>query len=161
MNIVTKKWALLFLALVLFTPALAAQAKAPLLFCEQVDQNWDPIDPANSFDTNTLNIIYQQEQAFGMPSLVFSVYAVMPNGEEILYREEMPINPEWNFFLLRDVVFPQTGTYKLSYVTVDGEPLAEGVVEVRKVVTEVEAMPETIESDGKTLKEIFMKYKPE
>ena len=154
----------LCLLLVAATSLPASAQVGTILFSVEVDEEWYPINPDTVFDTNVLNFVFEREEAFGVPYFVFSAYAVLASGEELLHREEIGIDPEWNFFLLREVVFPDVGMYKIVFSDPNFTELAVGYVEIRQEVEPMDEMPEKQPEEsiqGKILKELFNKYKPE
>jgi hypothetical protein len=144
-------------------PALAQDVSAKVLFSEQVGSDIMPIDQGNAFKNNIINIILHGEKPFEVGSIIFTIYKINLPFEELLFREELDINPSWSYFLIRDFPFVEAGTYKISFTEPHNSLLiAEGVVEILSEKLDHKEIPKTVpkeSQEGKTLKEIFEQYK--
>lgn len=136
-------------------------AAGSIVFCKSVASDYTPVEPAEEFSTVKTSWIATFDEPCGVPQLIFSIYRRNDPGEELLYREELAIRPEWNLFTVTDMEFPGDGTYILAFNRPDGSTLAEGTVRIKAQLKPEEAspLPEKIEMEGVTLEALFNKFK--
>ena len=153
--------ALLTLSL-LMSPSDSLAAQGGVIFCERFTAETEPVGVATEFKTHEVSWIAFSTEPFNVPSLVFSIYKQSDNStENLLHREECAVRAAWNNVFLEKMPFPGDGTYVLSFARPDGTPIAEGkvVINTQKKEEEAPALPQKIDLDGKTLDELFIKFK--
>lgn len=138
-----------------------ASAAGSIVFCRSVAPDYTPVGPAEEFSTAKASWVAAFDESCGVPQLIFSIYRRNGPGEELLYREELAVRPEWNLFTVTDMGFPGDGTYILAFNRPDGSTLAEGTVRIKAQLKPDEAppLPEKIEMEGVILEALFNKFK--
>ena len=142
--------------------AKSADAAGEIVFCKDVTPDCAPIEPAREFSTTKVSWVAKFSESCGAPQIMFSIYRKDANNtEEMLYRENVDVRPDWNVFVAKDLEFPGDGTYILAFNKLDGATLAEGTVTISAEVKPEEAapLPETIEVEGSTIETLFNKFK--
>lgn len=141
--------------------APAAYAVDEIIFCKSISEKNEPVEPATEFSTSEVAVYTKFSKPCGAPQIMFSIYKRVDKGEELLYRENMDVNPKWNFFSIGNFPFPGDGTYTLAFNHMSGDAIAEGTVIINANIApeEAEPLPEKIDVEGKSLEELFNQFK--
>jgi hypothetical protein len=148
--------------LVVFSAPLAAQTTAgKVVFCQGIDDKWKPINPASSFDTNVVSILFQSAESkpFGVIDGLISIYhkPTSDGAQEILHREPIMLNAEWNNLYIADIPLPAIGVYTFVLSKTDGTLLSSGDVTIQEKTVD-KPIPEKNEVKGTDLKALFDFY---
>jgi hypothetical protein len=144
------------LVLVFFCPLLVAENVGTVIFCQSIDDKWKPIDPSTTFETNVVTIFFQNvdEKAFGANEAVITVYLNDEGRQQMLHRENVQLNPQWNTLVLQDIPLPDVGNYYFVLSAISGNIFASGEVTIKTKVVDKE-IPEKNEIKGVDLKALF------
>ena len=99
----------LFFVVCLGTAAFSASGEA--IFCKSVDEQWKPVEPAKEFNTNVVSTLFVSEKPFSTMETVVSLYHNTNNAQELLHRETVAVNPQWNALFLQDIPLPSVGSH--------------------------------------------------
>lgn len=146
----------LFLFLCIPTMVLA-QSPGKIIFCKNIDDKMQPVDPAESFSTNVISWVSQTEKPYGKPTLVVTIYKKEGAWEQVLVRQQIQVRASWNASAMRNLTLPGEGTYLVNLDLPDGTAISSGVVTVTKVQTEPAPKLEIL---GDSVADIFNKYIP-
>ena len=145
------------LVLCLGTMAFAAPGEA--VFCKGLDENWKPLGAGKEFDTNVVSTLFVSVKQFKAMEVVVSLYQNTGKAQELIHRETVTINPEWNGLFLPDIPLPSVGNYTFTLTTLAGEFLSSGDVSIKEKIVEKE-IPQQNKFEGFNLEGIFNKFKP-
>ncbi|MDR2161122.1 MAG: hypothetical protein LBO77_03140 [Desulfovibrio sp.] len=139
------------------SPASAAEP-GRAIFCKGITENWEPIEPAEIFETNVISTLFKSARPFGNMKMILSIYLESAQGQELLHRESGDVNPAWNVLYLGDIPLPAVGTYSFVLSSPAGEDFSSGRVTIKEKTVE-KPIPEKNEVEGTTLEGLFKKFK--
>lgn len=143
---------------IFFGMAGHAMAAGTLVFCESLNEQFEPQNVGSSFPGPTVNLILTQDEPFGSPTLTATVYKRDGNQETVLERSNFDINPKWTAYAIRNMALPGPGNYAIGFTTPDGRTIAHEQVALTGGHTEKPGEPQ--ETLGGTLEKVFNKYAP-
>ncbi|MDR1084626.1 MAG: hypothetical protein LBP22_07120 [Deltaproteobacteria bacterium] len=130
-------------------------------FCLKIDDQYNPIEPATEFDTNQVSCLFVNgnEDSFKVLEAVVSIYNDSVEGvQELLHREEVAVNPDWNVLILQDIPLPSTGKYSFVLSSKEGKVFSSGTVTIKEKKVDTE-MAEKNTVTGTNLKLLYDKFK--
>lgn len=148
---------ILGMALVL-SPLLALADPGTIEFCESFTDKFEPTKPGDQFHGPSISWLATSQEAFGKPSIVFSLYKNTDDSQTLILRREIEVNPAWTVIGLRNMAFEQPGKYTLILSQADGKEISSGTVTILEATDDKPAEPE--EKMGGTMESLFNKYAP-
>ena len=146
-----------FLLLVLPSICLAAE-NGSITFCENFDDQWNPIKPGTEFQGITISWIATAEKQYGIPEITLTVYKHDGKKETLINRKNIEVNPEWDTTGIRFMTFPSEGEYTITLTTPKGEILNKGRIVL--LDGKSSGTPPKEETLGARLEALFKKYSP-
>lgn len=142
------------------TTSLGADILQPggITFCKSITAQGDMVEPATDFTENTVAMVALFEEPCKTTNILFTIYVKESNLQNLVFREEMQVDPTWNNVLSQGIPFPGTGNYILSFMRPDGTILASGKVNITSEKP-IQPMPEKLVMEGRTLSELFNHFK--
>jgi hypothetical protein len=151
---------LTLLFIIVSANVLYCQEAGEVVFCNSIDEEFNPIGINTEFETNMISVLFRthQNSKFNVLETILSIFKKDNSGAEILlYRDTSPVNPEWNALYIKDVPLPEVGTFVFLLTTTDAKIISRGEVTIKEKVVEQE-IPETIEVEGGTIEALFKEY---
>lgn len=113
-------------ALLLFLPG----GQGEIIFCEDVDENFNPVNESDIFTPGQISILVHSQNKLNSSVVVITLYEVQGEQHELMDRDRVQVNPEWDIFTY-DLTLFSPGEYKVSVSRPEEETIAEGKVKVR------------------------------
>ena len=138
-------------------------ADGEIVFCNSFDDQFNPENPGTEFASTQISWFAKFDKPLGVPIVVISLYQNQnENNQQLILREPMQVNPNWNAIGFRNSLFPSEGTYEVAVNLEDGKNLANGIVKLIKAsATEtVKVEPKKEEKVGTSLEDLFNRYAP-
>lgn len=152
-----KKFLFAFLFLFFLFPAIAG-AEGKIEFGEALDSQLRLLNAGKAFPGPAVSWLAYADKPFGKPSIVVSVYKQEDGAQTLVARRNEEVNPLWNVYGARNMPLPTPGVYTLALTTVEGEPIASGVVAITPARDNTP--PKPMEKTGGALRDLFHKYAP-
>ena len=153
-----KKILFFTLFMLIAVPICHASEEQKILFCEDFDSNWNPVNQGDSFSRKTVSWIAKLEKPFGTPQITTTVYVNDGKKEKLLHRENIEVSPKWNTLAIRNMEFPHEGDFIVSLTNINGEHIITGCV---KIVNSGGAdIHKKREIKGGIFEELYNKYAP-
>jgi|GEM_PF-5669519 len=101
-----------------------------LIFCEKVDSNLRPVNPAKAFTPGTITVLLRSDSKFETSSIIFTTYNIDGAMEKIIDRSELEVNADWNA-VAAPISLYSTGKYKVTATKPNGDLFAEETIEIK------------------------------
>ena len=137
--------------------SLAFAQSGKVIFCTNVSDEGKPQDPGTEFTSNVISCLFANPKGFAVPEVVITLYKDEERTQQLLHREQVSINPEWNNLILQNIPLPDVGKYTFSLASMAGEVFASGQVVIKEKTVD-QPIPETNEITGSTVADAFNKF---
>jgi len=104
--------------------------EAEVLFCEEVDDEGEPVNISSEFHTNEyFHVLLQKPQRLGISTIVIYCYLMEDEKKIFVARMEKEVDPEWNV-IYRKTFLREEGTYKFVFSDLKDNKLGKGKVDI-------------------------------
>lgn len=112
--------------------SFVASAESSLVFCSDISTAFKPEGVSDTFDSLTVSWLAKFDKAVGSNSVSVSLYQNVDQTQNLVARENVAVNPQWNCLGMKNAVFPEPGNYTISVDSTDGQNLAQGTVTINE-----------------------------
>lgn len=106
-------------------------ASSEVIFCEDVDNDLNPINSATTFSAGQFYVKLQTPSAFDTREINVTIYSKNGSSESIIESSDQQVNQEWNQVAM-PITFTDSGEYKVTFSrTSDSVIIGEGEVTIK------------------------------
>ena len=106
-------------------------ASSEVIFCEDVDDDLNPINSATTFSAGQFYVKLQTPSAFDTREINVTIYSKNGSSESIFESSDQQVNQEWNQVAM-PITFTDSGEYKVTFSrTSDSVIIGEGEVTIK------------------------------
>nr|WP_319216124.1 hypothetical protein [uncultured Trichococcus sp.] len=106
-------------------------ASSEVIFCEDVDNDLNPINSATTFSAGQFYVKLQTPSAFDTREINVTIYSKNGSSESIIESSDQQVNQEWNQVAM-PITLTDSGEYKVTFSrTSDSVIIGEGEVTIK------------------------------
>ena len=107
-------------------------ASSEVIFCENVDNDLNPINSATTFSVGQFYVKLQTPSAFDTREINVTIYSKNGSSESIVVSSDQQVNQDWDQYAI-PITLTDAGEYKVTFSRLsDSVILGEGEVTIKQ-----------------------------
>ena len=112
--------------------ASSNSASSEVIFCENVDNDLNPINSATTFSVGQFYVKLQTPSAFDTREINVTIYSKNGSSESIVVSSDQQVNQDWDQYAI-PITLTDAGEYKVTFSRLsDSVILGEGEVTIKQ-----------------------------
>ena len=107
-------------------------ASSEVIFCENVDNDLNPINSATTFSAGQFYVKLQTPSAFDTREINVTIYSKNGSSESVVVSSDQQVNQDWDQYAI-PITLTDAGEYKVTFSRLsDSVILGEGEVTIKQ-----------------------------